>query len=140
MSIDIRHVRPGDEPLFRRVAVEVFDHPVILGNLAEYLATPGHHLVVAISDGEIVGQVAAMVHRHPDGSRKELFIDEVAVTPALQRQGIAGRMLDKMLVLGRELGCQEAWLGTEPDNLPARQLYARRGSGGEPFVMYTFRL
>lgn len=49
-------------------------------------------------------------------------------------------MLDKMLVLGRELGCQEAWLGTEPDNLPARQLYAWRGSGGEPFVMHTFRL
>lgn len=140
MSIDIRRVRPGDEPLFRRIAAEVFDHPVVLETLAEYLATPGHHLVVAINDGKIVGQVTAMVYRRPDGSRKELFIDEVAVTPALQRQGIAGRMLDKMLALGRELGCQEAWLGTEPGNVPARELYARRGSPGEPIVMYTFTL
>lgn len=140
MSIDIRHVRPGDEPLFRRIAAEVFDHPVAFENLAEYLATPGHHLVVAVSDGEIVGQVAAMVHCHPDGSRKDLFIDEVAVTPTLQRQGIAGRMLDRMRALGRELGCQEAWLGTESDNVPARELYARRGSQAEPIVMYAFKL
>jgi ribosomal protein S18 acetylase RimI-like enzyme len=140
VSIDIRRVRPGDEALFRRIAAEVFDHHVVPKNLFEYLATPGHHLVVAISDGEIVGQVAAVVHRHPDGSRKEIFIDEVAVTPALQRQGIAGRMLDRMIALGRELGCQEAWLGAEPDNVPARELYARRGSQAEPVVMYTFKL
>lgn len=140
MSVEIRRVQPGDEPLFRRIAPEVFDHAIDPENLTRYLAASRHHLVVAIADGEIVGQVAAMVHFHPDGSRSELYIDEVAVTPALQRQGIARRMLDAMLEIGRELGCQEAWLGTEPDNLPAKGLYARRSRSVDPFVMYAFRL
>jgi aminoglycoside 6'-N-acetyltransferase I len=140
MTVDIRHVRPADEHLFERIAAEVFDHAVDLANLARYLAMPGHLLVVAIADGQIVGQVAAVVHRHPDARPTELYIDEVAVTPALQRQGIATRMLEAMFALGLEHGCQEAWLGTERDNLPAQCLYERRSQPPEPFVMYVFRL
>jgi ribosomal protein S18 acetylase RimI-like enzyme len=140
MTVDIRRVKPGDEHLFGRIAAEVFDHAVDACSLARYLATPGHLLVVAIVDGEVVGQVAAVVHRHPDARPTELYIDEVAVTPALQRRGIAGSMLETMFALGRELGCHEAWVGTEPDNLPAQGLYERRSQPAEPFVMYVFRL
>ena len=96
-------------------------------------------MVVALCDGEVVGQVAAVVHRPPD-KVTELYVDEVGVTPALHRQGIARRMLEEMLALGKELGCGEAWVGTEPDNLPARGLYEARGAAAEPFVMYVFKL
>lgn len=96
--------------------------------------------MVAIADGQVVGQVAAVVHRHPDGRPTELYIDEVAVAPAQQRQGIARRMLDAMLALGKDLGCQEAWVGTEPDNVPARYLYESRSAPVEPFAMYVLRL
>ncbi len=140
MTVEIRYVGPGDEDLFDRVAPDVFDHPVERRQLAHYLATPGHHLMVAIEDGEVVGQVAAVVHRHPDGRPTELYIDEVAVAPALQRRGIARRLLDAMLVLGKDLGCQEAWVGTEPDNVPARYLYESRSAPAEPFAMYVLRL
>jgi ribosomal protein S18 acetylase RimI-like enzyme len=64
----------------------------------------------------------------------------VAVTPALQRQGIADRLLEAAFTLGRELGCTEAWLGTEPDNLPAKGLYERRSLPAESIVMYVFKL
>jgi aminoglycoside 6'-N-acetyltransferase I len=138
-AIEIRRVGPGDEGVLDRVAAEVFDEPVDPGRLAAYLAEPGHHMLVALRAGEVVAQVAAVVHRHPDKAT-ELYIDEVGVTPALQRQGIARRMLGEMLALGRALGCEEAWVGTEPDNLPARGLYGARGVGAEPFVMYVFPL
>ena len=49
-------------------------------------------------------------------------------------------MLYAMLEIGRDLGCREAWLGTESDNLAARELYARRSRSVEPFVMYAFKL
>ena len=140
MTVEICYVGPGDEDLFDRVALDVFDHPVERRQLTHYLASPGHHLMVAIADGQVVGQVAAVVHRHPDGRPTELYIDEVAVTPALQRQGIARRMLDAMLALGKDLGCQEAWVGTEPDNVPARYLYEARSAPVEPFAMYVLRL
>ena len=48
------------------------------------------------------------------------------VTPALWRQGIGGRLLDALFQIGRDLGCEEAWLGTEPDNAEALALYRSR--------------
>jgi aminoglycoside 6'-N-acetyltransferase I len=110
MTVEIRRVGPGDEGLFERVADDVFDHAVERGVLASYLRPV------------------------------ELYIDEVAVAPAYQRQGVARRMLDEMFELGRELGCAEAWVGTEAGNLPATALYEARGASPEPFVMYVFAL
>lgn len=140
MAIEIRYLGPGDEHVFERVAPDVFDNEIDRETLAHYLASPGHHLIVAISNGEIVGQVAGVVHRHPDLRPTELYIDEVAVAPSMQRQGIARRLLEAAFILGRELGCAEAWVGTTPDNLPAQTLYQRRSLPAEPFVMYVFKL
>lgn len=137
MTVEIRHLRSGDETVLARVAEEVFDHPIDPATLARYLATPGHLLVVAVDGGLVVGQVAAIVHRHPDGRPTELYVDEVAVTPARQRQGIARRMLEAMLTLGREQGCREMWVGTEPDNAAARALYKSLKADDETFVMYV---
>ena len=139
MEIEIREVKAGDDTLFDRVAEDVFDEPVHRRSLAAYLAAPNHHMLVAIHDGEVVAQVAAVIHRHPD-KPTELYIDEVGVTPALQRQGIARRMVEEMLALGKALGCEEAWVGTEHDNGPARGLYESRGAAAEPFVMYVYEL
>jgi ribosomal protein S18 acetylase RimI-like enzyme len=138
-QLEIRHVKPGDESLFDRVAVDVFDEPIDACRLAAYLAEPSHHMLVALHGGEVVAQVAAVIHRHPD-KPTELYIDEVGVTPALQRQGIARRMVAEMFALGKALGCEEAWVGTEPDNRAARALYEVQGATGEPFVMYEYEL
>lgn len=139
MNVEIRRVGPGDEALFDRIAPEVFDEAVSRDRLFAYLRSPGHHMLVARVDGEIVAQVAAVVHRHPDKTA-ELYLDEVGVTPALQRQGIAGRMVDMMLGLGRELGCGESWVGAEHDNVAARALYRGRGGEESDFVMYLYDL
>ena len=95
------------------------------------VSPPDHHMLVALYAGEVVGQVAAVIHRHPD-KPTELYVDDVGVTPAPQRQGIARRMLDEMLAPGKALGCEEAWVGTEPDNGPARGLHESRGARAEP--------
>jgi ribosomal protein S18 acetylase RimI-like enzyme len=140
MSVEIRRVAPGDEGLFERIAGDVFDTPVDREVLAAYLATPGHLFVVALAGGEVVGQVAAVVHWHPDLRPVELYIDEVAVAPAFRREGVASRMLEEMFALGRSLGCAEAWVGTEHDNLPATAFYESRAAAPQPFVMYVFPL
>src|SRR5262245_33352485 len=129
-ELEIRQVGPGDAGLFERVAVDVFDVPMDARRLAAYLAEPCHYMLVALLAGEVVAQVAAVVHRHPD-KPTELYVDEVGVTPALQRQGIARKMLDRMFALGKSLGCEEVWVGTEHDNLAARGLYETRGARAE---------
>lgn len=142
MTIEIRRLEAGDDALVMHVAEDVFDEPVRPDRLAAYLASPGHIMIVALADGAVVGQCAAVIHRHPD-KVSELYIDEIGVTPTFQRQGIARKMLDAMFVIGREQGCKETWVGTEPDNAAARALYeSRREPHGpaEPFVMYVYRL
>ncbi|MBT1158932.1 GNAT family N-acetyltransferase [Aminobacter anthyllidis] len=141
-SIEIRRLRSGDEHLLDTVADDVFDEPVDHARLTACLASPGHLLFVALDEGQVVAQAAAMVHRHPD-KPSELYVDEVGVSPAWQRRGIANRLVDALFAAGRELGCAEAWLGTEPDNLPARALYERRkepAGPAETFVMYVYDL
>ncbi|CDX50132.1 Aminoglycoside 6'-N-acetyltransferase [Mesorhizobium plurifarium] len=142
MNVEIRRLHPGDDAVVIRVAADVFDEPVRPDRLAAYLNAPGHFMIVAIIDEIVVGQCAAVIHRHPD-KVSELYIDEVGVAPPFQRQGIARKMLDAMFEIGREHGCEEAWVGTEPDNEPARALYeTRREPHGkaETFVMYVYRL
>jgi ribosomal protein S18 acetylase RimI-like enzyme len=142
-EIVIRRVQAEDTSVFEAIAAEVFDEPVSPSRLAAYLGAPGHHMIVALDGGVIVGQVAAVVHRHPD-KPTELYIDEVGVAAGYRRRGIARRMLEAMFEHGKAIGCEEAWVGTEPDNLPARALYERQpclmGDGAEEFVMYVFRL
>ena len=139
MGVRIRQLTLDDAAILHRVAVDVFDEPVNSKRLAAYLAEPGHLMIVALAGDEVVAQCAAVIHRHPD-KPTELYIDEVGVAPAFQRQGIARQLLDEMFALGKALGCEEAWVGTEHDNHPARRLYASRGAEAEPFVMYVFQL
>jgi ribosomal protein S18 acetylase RimI-like enzyme len=139
MDIEIRRLGPADAHLLDRVAAEVFDEPIRADRLAAYLADPNNLLLVALADGEVVGQVACVVHRHPD-KPTELYVDEVGVTPALHRRGVARRMMDDAFAWGRELGCEEAWVGTESDNEAAIALYRSLGQQPVPIVMFEYDL
>lgn len=139
MRIEIKRLSAGDAAILGRVADGVFDEAINAARRAAYLAEPGHHMFVAIAAGEVVGQAAAVVNRHPD-KPPELFIDEVGVAPAFQRRGIARKLLDAMLALGKDLECESAWVGTEHGNGPARGLYESFGVSAESFVLYTFEL
>ena len=135
METQIVRVGPGDAGLLSRVAEDVFDDDIDPAHLAAYLADARHMMVLALSDGVVVGQTRGIVHLSPD-QPPELYIDNMGVTPARQREGIAGRMLDDLLAWGREKGCDSAWLGTELDNVPARGLYESRRFKGIEMAFY----
>lgn len=139
MSIQLRRMQPGDELDFGEVAPDVFDEPIHPERLEAYLLEPGHLMLLAFDNGVVVGQCAAVIHRHPD-KLTELYIDEVGTASTHLRQGIATRMVEAMFAWGRELGCREAWLGTELDNLEANGLYAKVGGKGGKMVYYEFEL
>jgi aminoglycoside 6'-N-acetyltransferase I len=140
MSIVLRRMRPGDETAFDRVAPDVFDEPMHAERLEAYLLEPGHLMILAFEDNLVVGQCAAVIHRHPDKAT-ELYIDEVGTASTHRRQGVALRMVEAMFEWGRELGCAEAWLGTKLDNDPANALYRRlRPLEDEAIQYYLFAL
>lgn len=139
-NITIMLLKSDDAGLLDVVHEDVFDEPVRPDRLAAYLQDPSNLLMIAIHDGMVIAQVAAVIHRHPDKAT-ELYIDEVAVAEPWRRQGLASEMLRRMFAHGKMLGCEEAWLGTEPDNEAARKLYeGLQGEPAETFVMYLYRL
>lgn len=137
MDVQIIRVGPEQSGLLDRVAEDVFDERIDLGRLAAYLADPSHLMVVAVAHGEVIGQARGVVHRHPD-EPTELYIDNLGVTPARKREGIATRLLDDLVNWSRARGCEQAWVVTEDDNEPARALYEGRGSDAESIVMYFY--
>jgi aminoglycoside 6'-N-acetyltransferase I len=140
MTLDVKRLSPVDEAAFDRIAPDVFDEPIHPERMRAYLRTPGHLMVLAIEEGVVVGQCAAVVHRHPD-KPDELYIDEVGTASTHLRRGIATAMLGEIFAWGRELGCEEAWLGTELDNVEANALYEKVKSGpGERMIYYEFEL
>ena len=139
MTITLKRMQPGDDLDFTEIAPDVFDEPINLERLAAYLDEPGHLMILAFEDERVVGQCAAVIHRHPD-KLTELYVDEVGTASTHLRQGIATSMLEAMFAWGRELGCHEAWLGTELDNDAANALYAKIGGKGEKMAYYEFEL
>jgi aminoglycoside 6'-N-acetyltransferase I len=140
MAITVRRMQTGDEAAFYSIAPDVFDQPIHAGRLQDYLREPGHLMVLAFDGDLIVGQCAGVLHRHPD-KPTELYVDEVGTASTHLRQGIATLMMTELFAWGRELGCEEAWLGTETDNEPAKALYRRhRPIEDETMQYFLFRL
>lgn len=139
MAIEVLLLGPNDAAVLDTVADEVFDGPLDRVWRASFFADPRHHLAVALDGNEVVGMVSAVHYVHPDKA-PQLWINEVGVAPAHRKQGIGRRLLETMLARGKALGCSEAWLGTEAQNMAARKLYESLNSKPEPFLLYSFDL
>ena len=97
-----------------------------------------NEIVVALSGGEVVGFASGTVLMHPD-KPTGFFINEVGVGEAFRRQGIATRLVRRLVDLAQDRGCVELWLATEGENEPARALYRKLGGKETPdIVMYEF--
>lgn len=139
-EIRIVSLSPDDVGVLERVHEDVFDESVRPERAAAYLADPTNLMMVALTDGLVIAQVAAVVHRHPD-KPTELYVDEVGVAEPWRRRGLAREMLMRMFAHGKALGCEEVWVGTESDNHAARRLYeSLEGKPAETFVMYVYEL
>ena len=140
MSFTIKRLSVGDVGWLAKIAPEVFDAPINPDRLRAYLRSPGHIMVLAMVGDLVVGQCAGVVHRHPD-KVTELYVDEVGTALTHRRMGIAQAMMDALFAWGRELGCVEAWVGTELDNDAANMLYRRnKPVEAEAIQFYLFAL
>lgn len=137
-GLRIERVGPGDSASLETVAPGVFADPVDPAWLEACLSEPSMLLVVAREDGVVVGQAKCAVHRHPE-KPADGYVDDVRVSPAFQRRGIARAMLAEIERWAREKGCADLWLATEPGNAGARALYGRFAQP-KPCVLYYWDL
>lgn len=141
MSISIRLLGHDEAAVLDNVADDVFDHAIDPQWCAEFFADPRHHLVVALDDDLVVGMASGVHYVHPDKA-PQLFINEVAVTPAHHGQGIGRRLVATLVAHGDAIGCDEAWVLTSPDNEPAKRMYRAAGAipDEELSIMFTYRM
>jgi ribosomal protein S18 acetylase RimI-like enzyme len=140
-GLDVRLLGPDDAALLDRVVDGVFDAPVRPALRDAFLADPRHHLAVALDGDAVVGFASAVHYVNPDKD-PELWINEVGVAPSHHRRGLGRRLVDALLARGRALGCAQAWVLTDHDNLAARRLYEAAGGvdAGQHVLMYEFPL
>ncbi|MEL7445836.1 MAG: GNAT family N-acetyltransferase [Pseudomonadota bacterium] len=121
--------------LLGTIAPGVFDYPISPERLDVYLANPLNWMCVALSGNIVVGMCMCVVHLHPD-KPTELYLDEIGTGDEWRRQGVARRLMQRVLDRADDEGIDEIWLGTEPDNVPARGLYESTGAKAEPAMIY----
>ena len=142
MAIEVRVLGRDDADLLNNVAPGVFDDAIDSASLAQFLADPHHHLVIARDGHLIVGFASGIHYLHPDKAQPEFWINEVGVAPAQRSLGTGRRLLVALLSEARRTGCAEAWVLTDEENGAAIHLYSRL-PGAEPAVpqlMFTFAL
>lgn len=121
--------------ILKAVADNVFDDQID-ENLLHTSLESGLLLVVATVNGTVVGQVQAMVQNHID-SPSQLYIDNLGVSPAHQRRGIARGLVDEAAAWSGELGCKETWIVTDLDNHEANALYRSLGAQRSTVALYS---
>jgi ribosomal protein S18 acetylase RimI-like enzyme len=100
-----------------------------------YLGFPGARVLLAERDGEAVGLLAYCVRPGLFHAGEIGYIDELVVSLAARRTGVATRLLQ--LAMGRmaERGCKEISLSTGFENAEAQRLYRSLGLTEESLLL-----
>jgi aminoglycoside 3-N-acetyltransferase I len=125
----IVRLRPGDEHVVLAGA-GLFDAPPTEDWTTKFLASEGHHLLVAVDeDGRPIGFVSGVETTHPDKGT-EMFLYELSVHPTHRNRGVGRALVGALADLARGLGCYGMWVATEADNAAALATY--RSAGAAP--------
>lgn len=139
-SIVVRLLGRDEAAVLADVADGVFDYDVQPELAEEFLGDSRHHLAVALDGQTVVGMASAFHYVHPD-KRPQMFLNEAGVAPPYQGRGLGRRLVQTLLTHAATLGCTEAWIATEVDNIAARKAYAAAGGveDEKPCTVFTFR-
>ena len=133
----IQRLAAGDEHVVL-AGSDLFDAPPTDAWAAKFLASEGHHLLVAVEDADPVGFVSGVETTHPDKGT-EMFLYELSVHPEHRNRGVGGALVRALADLARARGCYGMWVSTEPDNAAAVATYRAAGAAPpEPCVILTW--
>lgn len=119
-------------------ASEVFPEDYSVEDLKDFLVRTESVFVVAYNAEQFAGMASAKILNKPSGDMW-LYVDEVDVCENMQRKGVGTALMNYLFQFAKDCGCEEVWLGTEIDNLPANKLYTSlQPSEIQNFVGYTY--
>ncbi|MEO0635793.1 MAG: GNAT family N-acetyltransferase [Pseudomonadota bacterium] len=122
-DVEICWLHDDNRNLIEKADIELFDNPIKPEELDRFLASPTHHMGMAVADGVLIGFISAVEHFHPDKA-PELFLSELSVLPNHRRRGIAKALVEALLDFGARRGGVHVWVLTETDNEAAAATYS----------------
>lgn len=140
-DVELKLATIDDLSAIERVGNRLFDNEIKKNRAIEFFNDPRHHLVLAYDGDEAVGMASGFHYIHPDKD-PELFINEVGVKETYQNREIGRKLVKFLCEHGREIGCKEAWVGTEESNISARKAYLAADGipEDESFMLFEFDL
>ena len=126
MTQIVRLVAGDDDVVL--AGADLFDAAPEEASTARFLSDEGHHLLVALDDGDKpIGFVSGVETTHPDKGT-EMFLYELSVHADHRQQGVGRSLVDALAELARERGCYGMWVATESDNAAALATYRAAGA------------
>jgi GNAT superfamily N-acetyltransferase len=136
LNVDVQNVHAEALPhIFKHVSDPCFAVPYI----TEQLDDPNNYFYIANIDGEDAGYIFAHVVRRPENAYMHpwnfVYINQISVKPAHQRQGCGAALIQAVRELAREQEITTVALDTWFFNEKAQAFFARQG-----FVMFNQRM
>ena len=82
---------------------------------------------VARDEGKIVGFVFAQIMEHVESVSRVAWVENLGVHPLYRRQGIAYRLLERVIKVAREKGATAAFSSIRSDNPESIMLHKKMG-------------
>jgi ribosomal protein S18 acetylase RimI-like enzyme len=96
---------------------------------------------IASDPPTLLGIASSRIEIKPYGKELWLYVDEVDVCSDQRRKGAGKAMMQKLIEIANEKGCEEVWLGAEVENMAANALYrSLKPATVSRVVGYTFEI
>lgn len=117
----IRRMQEEDLEQVAAIERETFSLPWSLKSFRDACEREDNIYLVARNEGEVLGYVGMWA------VMGEGEITNVAVKETARRQGVAARLMEELICVGRELGTDIFFLEVRESNEAARKLYEKQG-------------
>jgi ribosomal protein S18 acetylase RimI-like enzyme len=139
MLTETHLLKPGDEAMLIDAASLYNEVELSQADAAALLRDPAFVMVAALDEqGTVMGRIYGYVLRRLD--QTDLFLYEVDVSDAYQRQGAGRAMLEHLKAICKDRNYGEMFVLTECDNQAGNGLYNAAGSTleGSPANVHVF--
>lgn len=88
---------------------------------------PWIRVIVAEKGTEILGYAALCPLAQLQFGVRGMDIHHLFIVPHMRGQGVGAQLIKASIEHSKELGCRYITIGTQPENLPAQQVYLKAG-------------
>lgn len=136
-AVQVRRLSSADVGLFDELLTvfgEAFEDADTFGKsrpdatyLRELLGSPPFIAIVALSEGKVVGGIAAYELRKFEQRRSEIYLYDLAVAASHRRRGVATALIRELQYLAHARGAWVIFVQADLGDDPAIALYSKLG-------------